>query len=62
MHLVSYCFTKWCGGLMVKTLVWSKGDQGSIVLINIYYVKSLYLYIYFVHVCKCIILRWVVDR
>jgi hypothetical protein len=21
-----YCFTKWCGGLMAKTLVWSQGD------------------------------------
>jgi hypothetical protein len=25
---VSYCFTKWCGGLMVKTLVRRKGEQG----------------------------------
>jgi hypothetical protein len=23
---VAYCFTKWCDGLMVKTLVWNKGD------------------------------------
>jgi hypothetical protein len=21
MHLVSYCFTRWCGGSMVKTFV-----------------------------------------
>jgi hypothetical protein len=62
MHLVSYRFTKWCGGLMVKTLVWNKGDKGSIFLTNIYYVEYVYLYIYLVHVCKCIIPKWVVDR
>jgi hypothetical protein len=31
----THCFTKWCGGLMVETLVWSNGDQSSILLINI---------------------------
>jgi hypothetical protein len=55
-----YCFTKWWGGLMAKTLVWSQGDQGSIPFTNIYYVEYVYLYIYLVHVCKCIVLRWVV--
>ncbi len=30
MHLVSYYFTKWWGGLMAKTLVWNQGDQGLI--------------------------------
>jgi hypothetical protein len=62
MHLVSYCFTKWCDGLMVKTLVWNKRNQGSIFFTNIYYVEYVYLYIYLVHVCKCVILKWVVDR
>ncbi len=62
MHLVSYCFTKQCGGLMVKTLVWNKGNQDSILLTNIYYVEYVYLYVYLMHVCKCIIFRWVVDR
>jgi hypothetical protein len=47
---------------MVKTLVWNKGDKGSIFLTNIYYVEYVYLYIYLVHVCKCIIPKWVVDR
>jgi len=45
MHLVSYCFTKWWGGLMVKTWVWSQGEQGSTPFANIYYVKYVYLYI-----------------
>jgi hypothetical protein len=67
MHFVPYCFTKWCGGLMVKTLVWNQGDQGSIPLTNIYYVEYVYIYIYIyiythTHVCKCIIFMWVVDR
>ncbi len=53
--------TKWCGGLMAKTLVWNQ-DQGSIPLTNIYYVEYVYLYIYFVHLCKCIVSRWVVYR
>ncbi len=61
MHLVSYCFIKWCGGLMAKTLVWNQRDQGSIPLTNIYDVKNVYSYIYHVHVCKYIIFRWVVD-
>jgi hypothetical protein len=47
---------------MAKTLVWSQEDQGSIPFTNIYYVEYVYLYIYFVHVCKCIVPRWVVDR
>jgi hypothetical protein len=29
---VSYCFTKWWGGLMAKTLVWNQGDQGLVPL------------------------------
>jgi hypothetical protein len=29
---------------------------------GIYYVEYVYLYIYIVRVCKCIIHRWVVDR
>ncbi len=36
-------FTKWCDGLMAKTLVWSQGDQGSIPFTNIYYVEYIYL-------------------
>jgi hypothetical protein len=55
-------FTKWCGGLMAKTLVWSQGYQNSIPLTNIYYVEYVYLYIYLVHVYKCIIFKWVVDK
>jgi hypothetical protein len=47
---------------MAKTLVWNQGNQGSILFTNIYYVEYVYLYIYLVHVCKCVILRWVVDR
>jgi hypothetical protein len=47
---------------MAKTLVCNQKDQGLIPLINIYYVKFEYLYIYLVHVCKCIIFKWVVDR
>jgi hypothetical protein len=62
MHVVSYCFTKWCGGLMAKTLVWNQRDQSSIPFTNIYYVEYVYLYIHLVHVCKCMILKWVVDR
>jgi hypothetical protein len=50
MHLVSYCFTKWWGGFMAKTLVWNQRDQGLIRFTNIYYVKYVYLYIYHVHV------------
>ncbi len=57
-----YCFTKWWGGLMVKTLVWNQGDKCSIPFTNIYYVEYVYLYIYLVHVCKCIVPKWVVDR
>ncbi len=45
-------FTKWCGGLMAKTLMWSQGDQGSIPLTNIYYVEYVYLYIYIY--CTCV--------
>jgi hypothetical protein len=47
---------------MVKTLVWSQANQGLIRFTNIYYVEYVYLYIHFVHVCECIILKWVVDR
>jgi hypothetical protein len=36
MHLVSYCFTKWCVCLMAK--IWNQKDQGSIPFTNIYYV------------------------
>jgi hypothetical protein len=50
------------GGLMAKTLVRNQKDQGSIPFINIYYVEYVYLYIYFVYLCKCIVFRWVVDR
>jgi hypothetical protein len=48
-------FTKWCGGLMAKTFMWSQGDQGSIPLTNIYYVEHAYLYIYLVHVYKYLV-------
>jgi hypothetical protein len=47
--------TKLCGGLMAKSLVWNQRDQGSIPYTNIYYVEYIYLYIYIVHVYKCII-------
>jgi len=48
---------------MDKTLMWNQGDQGSIPFItNIYYVEYVYSYIYIVHLCKYIVLRWVVDR
>ncbi len=46
MDLLLYYFTKWCGGLMAKTLVWSQRHQGTIPLTNIYYVEYFYLYIY----------------
>jgi hypothetical protein len=39
-----------------------QGDQSSIPFTNMYYVEYVYLYIYIVHVCKCIIHKWVVDR
>ncbi len=39
-----------------------QGSQGSIFLTNIYYVEYVYSYIYIVHLCKCIILRWVVEK
>jgi hypothetical protein len=29
---------------------------------NIYYVQYVYSYMYLIHVCKCIISRWVVNR
>jgi hypothetical protein len=45
VHLVSYCFTKWCSGLMAKTLVWNQKNQSSIPLTNTYYVKYVYSYI-----------------
>jgi len=55
-------FYKVVGRLMAKTLVWNQGGQGSIPFTNIYYVEYVYLYIYLVHVCKCIIHWWVVDK
>jgi len=55
VHLVSYWFTKWCNGLMAKTLVWSQRNQSSIPFTK-YYVEYVYLYIYLVHMCKCIVL------
>jgi hypothetical protein len=55
-------FYKIVGGLMANTLVWNQRDQGLIPFTNIYYVEYVYLYIYFVHVCKCMILGWIVDR
>ncbi len=36
--------------------------QGSIPFTNIYYVQYVYSYIYLVHVCKCMILKWVMDK
>jgi len=39
MHLISYCFAKWCGGLMANVLVWIQQVQGLIPLTNIYYVE-----------------------
>jgi hypothetical protein len=47
---------------MAKTLVWNQEDQGLIPYTNIYYVEYIYSYIYFIHVRKCIIFKWVVDR
>jgi len=55
-------FYKVVGGLMAKTSVWNQRNQGSIPFTEIYYVEYVCLYIYFVHVCKCIIHRWVVNR
>jgi len=46
---------------MAKTLVWNQGDQGLFFFINIYYVEYVYSYIYLVHVCKCIVLKLVVN-
>jgi hypothetical protein len=43
--LISYCFTKWWGGLMAKTLMWNQGNQSSIPFTNIYYVEYVYSYI-----------------
>jgi hypothetical protein len=60
VHLVLYCFTK-CSGFMAKTFVWSQRYQSSIPLTNIYYVEYVYPYIYLVHMCKCIVFKWVVD-
>jgi len=47
---------------MAKTLAWNQGNQGSIPFTNIYYVEYVYSYVYLVHVCKCIVPRWVVDK
>jgi hypothetical protein len=55
-------FYKVVGWFDGRNIVWNQVDQGSIPFTNIYYVEYVYLYIYFVHVCKCIIHRWVVDR
>jgi hypothetical protein len=43
----------WCG---------TKETKVQFPFTNIYYVEYVYFYIYLVHVCKCIIHRWVVDR
>jgi hypothetical protein len=51
IHLVSYCFIKWWGGLMAKTLVWNQGDQGSIPFINKYYMWNMYICIYTLYMC-----------
>jgi hypothetical protein len=56
--------------LFYKVMWWFDGQNigvepmkpNSIPFTNIYYVKYVYLYIYFVHVCKCIIHKWVVNR
>jgi hypothetical protein len=50
------------GWFDAKTLVWNQGNQGSIPFTNIYFVEYVYSYKHLVHVCKCIIPRWVVDR
>ncbi len=47
---------------MANALVWIQKIQGSIPLTNIYYMEYVYLYIYLIHVCKCIIFRWVMNR
>jgi hypothetical protein len=47
---------------MANTLVWSQGNQCSIHFTNIYYVEYVYLYTYLVHVCKCIVPKWVADK
>jgi hypothetical protein len=47
---------------MAKIIMWNQGDQGLISFTNIYYVEYVFSYVYFVHVCKCIIPRWVVNR
>jgi hypothetical protein len=45
---------------MAKTLVLNQEDQGSIpfTMWNMY----VNIYIYHIHVCKCIVPGWVVDR
>ncbi len=62
MHLVSYCFIKWCGDLMAKTWCGTKETKVPKPLPTYTIVEYVYSYIYLVHVCKCIILKWVVDR
>jgi len=47
---------------MAKTLVLKQENQGSIRFTNIYYVEYVCSYIYLIHVCKYIVLRWVVYR
>jgi len=50
MHLVSYCFTKWCGGLIVKTLVWNQRYQGSTPLPT-YIMWNMYIHKYILYIC-----------
>ncbi len=57
--ILFYKMVWWFDG---QNIVWNQRDQSSIPFTNIYYVEYVYLYIYLVHVCKCIILKWVVDR
>jgi hypothetical protein len=47
---------------MAKTWCGTKETKVQSPLPTFYYVEYVYSYIYLVHVCKCIIPRWVVDN
>ncbi len=49
VHLVSYCFTKWCNGLMVKTLVCSQETKVQSPLPNTMW--SMYICIFTLYIC-----------
>jgi hypothetical protein len=59
--ILFYKVMGWINGQDIGIEPKSQGDQGSIPFTNIYYVEYVYSYTYLVHVCKCIIPRWVVG-